>query len=164
MEELNIQWTETKKVLEEIGDKVIAQYQSNLEMNRHMATGKLADVKKIVKFEDYELEVDLELEHYWYWIENGRQPGGHFSRAFIDSISEWIRVKHIVPEVRNGKKAPSVEQLPWAIAGGIIKNGYEPIGHPLQNAIDSLENTFEDRLGEAMATDITNAINAGHFI
>lgn len=159
MKELDIKWTHTEKVLWEVGQKIVEQYRSNLEMNRHIATGKLHDnIDMVVVVGDETIEVDLVLEDYWKWVEEGRNKGG---MPPVSKIKEWIVAKHIVPQVRDGRtKAPTVDQLSWAIAKKIEMNGYQPVGHPLANAVEAIEGDFEAVISQALADDIAEAVQA----
>lgn len=145
-------WANTIRVMEEFGQKVKEQYQKNLEMNRHVASGKLKDnIEVVIIDEPDRLEVALNLEEYWKWVENGRASG---KMPPVSAIEKWITVKKIVPQMRDGKKAPTIQQLSWAIAKSIKNNGTRAIGHPFQNAVDSVMQDFEEALNEAIAMDL----------
>lgn len=154
---LTTDWANTIRVMEEYGERVKEQYRANLEMNRHNATGNLSNnIEVVIINEPDRLEVALNLEHYWKWVENGRAAG---KMPPVKAIEDWIVAKKIVPQVNDVGKVPTIQQLSWAIAKTIEKKGYQPVGHPFQNAVDSLIQEFEAALNNAIMMDLDVDIN-----
>lgn len=149
---LTTDFENTRRVFEEFGEKVKEQYQQNLEANRHTATGNLHDnIEVVIIDEPDRLEIALNLEDYWKWIENGRNKGGF---PPVDAIKKWIEVKQIVPRPGKNGKVPTIDQLSFLIGRKIRDFGYPPVGHPFDNAVQSVFQDFEDALNEALMTDL----------
>ena len=87
-------------------------------------------------------------------MENGRGPG-KFPPP--DKILEWIRIKPIIPDDRGGR-LPTEQQLAFLIGRKIAEQGIEP-GNQLHNAMDDIYPQFEERIDEAIALDINEAID-----
>lgn len=154
MEEL-IKWTNTKRVLEEYAIKLRNRYQDNLIRDNKIATGNLLNsIDYKVQYDDRAIWVELHLEDYYKWVENGRGPG-KFPPP--DKILEWIRIKPIIPDDRGGK-LPTEQQLAYLIGKKIAEQGIEP-GNQLHNAMDDIFPQFEERIDEAIALDINEAID-----
>jgi hypothetical protein len=62
--------------------------------------------------------ISFDLDAYWKYVEYGTKP--HFPP--IRAIEDWIRIKKIIPNSRNGK-IPNTKQLAFAIAKSISKKG-----------------------------------------
>lgn len=166
MEEL-IKWTNLQRVLGEFAVELRNRYQDNLIRDGKIATGNLLNsIDYKVQYDDRAIWVELHLEDYYKWVENGRGPGKY---PPIDKIMEWIRVKPIIPDDRGGK-LPTEHQLAFLIARSIagdspnqseLKNpngGIEP-GYQLRDAQREMMDEFEERIDEAIALDINEAID-----
>lgn len=82
------------------------------------ATGNLQSFPVAVNLYDYHLVISFDLDAYWKYVEYGTKP--HFPP--IRAIEDWIRIKKIIPNSRNGK-IPNTKQLAFAIAKSISKKG-----------------------------------------
>ena len=154
MEEL-IKWTNTQRVLGEFAQELRNRYQDNLIRDGKIATGNLLNsVEYKVQYDDRAIRVELHLEEYYKWVENGRGPG-KFPPP--DKILEWIRIKPIIPDDRGGR-LPTEQQLAFLIGRKIAEQGIEP-GNQLHNAMDDIYPQFEERIDEAIALDINEAID-----
>lgn len=149
-----IKWTRLHKVLEEYGDRFIQLAKDKMGMNQSYATGELADtMETIVEINDDYFKVSIKLLDYWYYLENGTKP--HFPP--LQAIKEWVEVKGITPEERNGYK-PSIEQLPYMIQKSIGKYGTE--AHPFFNENKEIVyKEFENNIIYAIEEDIAEWIN-----
>lgn len=154
MEEL-IKWTNLQRVLGEFAQELRNRYQDNLIRDGKIATGNLLNsVEYKVQYDDRAIWVELHLEEYYKWVENGRGPG-KFPPP--DKILEWIRIKPIIPDDRGGR-LPTEQQLAFLIGRKIAEQGIEP-GNQLHNAMDDIYPQFEERIDEAIALDIDEAID-----
>ena len=154
MEEL-IKLTNTQRVLGEFAQELRNRYQDNLIRDGKIATGNLLNsVEYKVQYDDRAIWVELHLEEYYKWVENGRGPG-KFPPP--DKILEWIRIKPIIPDDRGGR-LPTEQQLAFLIGRKIAEQGIEP-GNQLHNAMDDIYPQFEERIDEAIALDIDEAID-----
>lgn len=153
MEEL-IKWTNTQRALEEYAIKLRNTYQDNLIRDGKIATGNLLNsIDYKVQYNDREIWVELHLEDYYKWVENGRGPG-KFPPP--DKIMEWIRIKPVIPDDRGGR-LPTEQQLAFLIGRKIAEQGIEP-GYQLRDAQREMMDEFEDRIDEAIALDVTEAV------
>lgn len=154
MEEL-IKWTNTQRVLGEFAQELRNRYQDNLIRDGKIATGNLLNSMEYkVQYDDRAIWVELHLEEYYKWVENGRGPG-KFPPP--DKILEWIRIKPIIPDDRGGR-LPTEQQLAFLVGRKIAEHGIEP-GNQLHNAMDDIYPQFEERIDEAIALDIDEAID-----
>ena len=135
MDSLNIEWTHLQEVLESFAAYFKNKLQENMMRNGSNASGTLVNsFRTEVKSGDDSYEVGINLEDYWYYVNNGRGPtksGGN--GGLYEKIKEWIKVKRIVPHVgtiKTGKQAgkqylPTVEQLAYLITRKIHREGYQ---------------------------------------
>lgn len=84
--------------------------------------GKLANFNSVINYDGRLYQLQLMLPPEWKWVEYGRYPGP-VNRIGIESIEQWIKIKGLVPQARNGK-VPSIKSLAFAIAKKIQKVGY----------------------------------------
>ena len=84
--------------------------------------GKLANFDSVINYDGNLYQLQLMLPPEWKWVEYGRYPGP-VNRKGIESIEQWINIKGLVPQARNGK-IPSTKSLAFAIAKKIQKVGY----------------------------------------
>lgn len=156
MEEL-IKWTNLQKVLGEYGEALRNEYQDNLIRDNKIASGKLLNsIEYEVQYDERSIWLQLKMEDYYKWVENGRAPG-RFPPP--DKIMEWIRIKPVIPDDRMGTgKLPTEKQLSFLIGRKIAEQGIEP-GNQLHNAIDNLWGQWEERIDEAIAQDVEEAID-----
>ena len=154
MEEL-IKWTNLQKVLGDFAVELRNRYQDNLIRDNKIATGNLLNsIDYKVQYDDRAIWVELHLEDYYKWVENGRGPG-KFPPP--DKILEWIRIKPIIPDDRGGR-LPTEQQLAYLIGKKIAEQGIEP-GNQLHNAMDDIFPQFEERIDEAIALDVNDAVD-----
>ncbi len=149
-----IKWTRLHKVLEEYGNRFIQLAKDKMGMNKSYATGELADtMETVVEINDEYFKVSIKLQDYWYYVENGTKP--HFPP--LQAIKEWVEVKGITPEERNGY-TPSIEQLPYMIQKSIGKYGTE--AHPFFNENKEIVyKEFENNIIYAIDEDIAEWVN-----
>ena len=103
--------------------------------NGSNASGKLVNsFRTEVKIGEDSYSVGINLEDYWYYVNNGRGPTrGGGNGGLYEKIKEWIRVKKIVPHVgtiKTGKQAgkqylPTINQLAFLITRKIHRKGYK---------------------------------------
>lgn len=150
-----IKFENLQRVLGEFAVELRNRYQDNLIRDGKIATGNLLNsVDYQVQYDDRAIWVELHLEDYYKWVENGRAPG-KFPPP--DKILEWIRIKPIIPDDRGGR-LPTEQQLAYLIGKKIAEQGIEP-GNQLHNAMDDIYPQFEEKIDEAIAQDITDSID-----
>lgn len=97
--------------INEICKMMLQAYKDNLTTMNAVATGSLRDTAF------YEIDADedhftlyFNLNGYWSYLELGSKP--HFPP--VKAIEDWINVKGIVPQARNGR-VPTTRQLAYMI-------------------------------------------------
>ncbi len=118
---LNIEWTSLRKVLEEYGDYFISLARQDLGRNRSYASGTLGDtMTKDVQIYDDHFEVNIILQDYWRFVEEGRRPG-KFPPP--QRIKEWISIKPVNAYPTTNGRVPTVDQLAFLIGRKIATKG-----------------------------------------
>ena len=149
-------WKNTERILNEYAMMVSERYKESLMKNGHIATGELLNsVKYQITIGNKEVSVSLVLDEVWKWVENDCKP--HFPP--IDAILKWVKVKEILPSKTYDGKLPTEKQLAFLIARKISERGTTGT-HDLRDAMNQLNQTFEVRLGEAVAKDIEGALTS----
>lgn len=150
-----LKWDNLRKVLETIGTETVDAYRDNLTRDNKEASGNLIDsVKYKVEYDEKSIWVELSLKDYWKWVENGRKPG-KFPPP--DAIMDWIRIKPVVPDERNGR-LPTEKQLTFLISRKIAEEGIEP-GNQLRDALTDRRKEFEAMIEEAITKDIKEGLD-----
>lgn len=135
--------------LENFAKDLISKYKDNLAANDHIASGNLANnINFNVNMGDNSATIEITLEDYWKYVENGRKSGRF---PPIDNILQWIRVKNILPTEINGK-LPTEKQLAYLIGRKIAEEGTKGT-EDYKQAKDYIESIFIDRLRIALMKD-----------
>lgn len=136
--------------LEEYAQKAEELYKRKLTDKGINASYKLLNsVKTTVKRGDDEFIVTINLEDYWYYVENGRGPGKF---PPIDKILEWIRIKPVIPYSDSRGRLPTEEQLAFLISRKIAEQGTEG-RKVLYETVEELNNYYLPLLQQALDRD-----------
>ena len=101
------------------------------------------------------------MKDYWYYVENGRKAG---KWPPIQNILDWIKIKPVLPRPNAEGKLPTPQQLAFLIARKIGEEGTQGT-QDLRKATDTIWDTFEDRLYEAIDADVDAAfIQIFHYL
>lgn len=161
--------TELQKVLQEYAQEAEALYKSKLTSGEKNASKKLLDsVKGNVVVGESAYEVTLTLEHYWKYVEFGRQgkessplkaypgayPPGKAAFPPMNAILEWIKVKPVVPRPDRNGRIPTQKQLAFLISRKIWNEGIEPFPAVHQTS-EELNEKYRERISAALGHDIT---------
>lgn len=163
----SIEWNNLRRVLQEYGDYFIQLARNDLGANGSNASFALNDsMRTIVNIFDDRMEVDIELEDYWYYVEHGRKAGGF---PPVNKIKEWIIAKPIMPTtmtitrkwtLKDGTKKerkvdimPTVTQLAFAIRHKIGTKGTDPQPFFEKNIEPTYEH-FQDAIAYAIDADL----------
>ena len=120
----NIEWTSLRKVLQEYGDYFIQQARNDLGKNKSYASGKLGDTMTTdVQIYDDHFEVNIILQDYWRYVEEGRRPGKF---PPVNRIKDWIAIKPVHPYPTSSGRLPTVDQLAFLIGRKIARDGITP--------------------------------------
>lgn len=149
-------------VMEEMAIAIRNEYQDNLIRNDRIASGDLLNnIEYEITRGDFTYTIYVKMKDYWYYVENGRKAG---KMPPIDNILNWIRVKPVLPRPNAEGKLPTPQQLAFLIARKIGEEGTEGT-QDLRKATDTIWDTFEDRLYEAIDEDVDAAfIQIFHYL
>ncbi|MBQ2396801.1 MAG: hypothetical protein II304_07215 [Bacteroidales bacterium] len=108
-----------------ITDVFAGELKNTLAEQNIRATGALSNsIKGIVNYDGKWLEISVQLEDYWRYVEKGRKAGKF---PPVDEIMEWVRIKPVIP-VSKGGKVPTTNQLAYLVGRKIANKGTKP--HP----------------------------------
>ena len=149
-------------VMEEMAIAIRNEYQDNLIRNDRIASGDLLNnIEYEITRGDFTYTIYVKMKDYWYYVENGRKAG---KWPPIDYILKWITVKPVLPRPNAEGKLPTPQQLAFLIARKIGEEGTEGT-QDLRKATDTIWDTFEDRLYEAIDEDVDAAfIQIFHYL
>jgi len=149
-------------VMEEMAIAIRNEYQDNLIRNDRIASGDLLNnIEYEVTRGDFTYTIYVKMKDYWYYVENGRKAG---KWPPIDNILNWIKIKPVLPRPNAEGKLPTPQQLAFLIARKIGEEGTEGT-QDLRKATDTIWDTFEDRLYEAIDEDVDAAfIQIFHYL
>ena len=149
-------------VMEEMAIAIRNEYQDNLIRNDRIASGDLLNnIEYEITRGDFTYTIYVKMKDYWYYVENGRKAG---KWPPIDNILNWITVKPVLPRPNAKGKLPTPQQLAFLIARKIGEEGTEGT-QDLRKATDTIWDTFEDRLYEAIDEDVDAAfIQIFHYL
>ena len=148
--------------MEEMAIAIRNEYQDNLIRNDRIASGDLLNnIEYEITRGDFTYTIYVKMKDYWYFVENGRKAG---KMPPIDNILNWIRVKPVLPRPNAKGKLPTPQQLAFLIARKIGEEGTQGT-QDLRKATDTIWDTFEDRLYEAIDEDVDAAfIQIFHYL
>lgn len=149
-------------VMEEMAIAIRNEYQDNLIRNDRIASGNLLNnIEYEVTRGDFTYTIYVKMKDYWYYVENGRKAG---KWPPIQNILDWIKIKPVLPRPNAEGKLPTPQQLAFLIARKIGEEGTEGT-QDLRKATDTIWDTFEDRLYEAIDADVDAAfIQIFHYL
>lgn len=136
--------------LDEYAKKAEELYKRKLTDKGINASYKLLNsVETVVRRNDDTFTVTINLEDYWYYVENGRGPGKF---PPIDKILEWVRIKPVIPYSDSRGRLPTEEQLAFLIARKISREGTEG-RNVLFETVDELNRYYLPLLQKALDDD-----------
>lgn len=149
-----IEFKNLQEALAQYAQAIEDRYKTNLESSGRRATGQLiTSVNTVVVVNENEFAIDLNLEDYWKYVEEGR-GAGKFPPP--DKILEWIRVKPILPTPLANGKLPTEQQLAFLIGRKIANEGFEGT-HDLQHTMEEVD--YEEIIVEALDKDIMGGLD-----
>lgn len=148
-------WEHTNKVLQEYAILVRNKYQDSLIKNDRIATGDLLNnVEYHIKIGEQYLEVSLNLQDYWRFVEWDTKP--HFPP--IDAILKYIEAKPINPREDDKGRLPTPRQLAYLIGRKISEEGTKGT-HDLENTLKEVNALYMDKIEEAVLDDVMEDLN-----
>lgn len=166
-----MEWKNTKLVLDEFGKQFIDAYRSGLDAkNANASKGLYNSLNFEVKIGKQSINLDILLNDYWKYLEYGCKgtetsyPDAYYPAHFppTKAIEEWIKIKPVIPEQRNGK-LPTQKQLAFLIARSINRKGIEP-RFIFRDAVDDIWEQLKDALNEAIEKDVENNIKEINYL
>jgi hypothetical protein len=169
-----LELTELQQVLREYAKDAREIYKYQISLGGKNASRKLTDtIKSNVVVGEQEYEVTLTLEHYWKYVEFGRQgkdssplkaypgayPPGKAAFPPVKAILDWISVKPILPrpDDEGNMQRLRPKSLAFLIGRKIQQHGIEP--HPaLHRTIEELDKIYHEKLSAALGHDVSNYI------
>lgn len=149
-----IEFRHLQEALAQYAQAIADKYKTNLESSGRRATGQLiTSVNTVVVVNENEFAIDLNLEDYWKYVEEGR-GAGKFPPP--DKILEWIRVKPILPTPLANGKLPTEQQLAFLIGRKIANEGFQGT-HDLQHTMEEVD--YEEIIVEALDKDIMGGLD-----
>lgn len=149
-----IEFKNLQEALAQYAQAIADKYKTNLESSGRRATGQLiTSVNTVVVVNENEFAIDLNLEDYWKYVEEGR-GAGKFPPP--DKILEWIRVKPILPTPLANGKLPTEQQLAFLIGRKIANEGFQGT-HDLQHTMEEVD--YEEIIVEALDKDIMGGLD-----
>lgn len=148
-----IEFKNLQEALAQYAQAIADKYKTNLESSGRRATGQLiTSVNTVVVVNENEFAIDLNLEDYWKYVEEGTSP--HFPP--VSKILEWLKVKQILPTPMANGKLPTEQQLAWMIAKKIDRVGTEG-SNDLEHTMEEVD--YEAIIEEALDKDILGCLD-----
>ena len=166
-----MEWKNTKLVLDEFGKQFIDAYRAGLDKkNANASKGLYNSLNFEVKIGKQSISLDILLNDYWKYLEYGCKgtetsyPDAYYPAHFppTKAIEEWIKIKPVTPEQRNGK-LPTQKQLAFLIARSINRKGIEP-RFIFRDSVDDVWEQLKDALNEAIEKDVENNIKEINYL
>jgi hypothetical protein len=148
-----IEFKHLQEALGQYSQAIADQYKQNLENSGRRASGQLiSSVNTKVTVNDLVFEIELQLEDYWKYVEEGTRP--HFPP--VSKILEWVKVKQILPTPMANGKLPTEQQLAWMIAKKIDRVGTEG-SNDLEHTMEEVD--YNAIIEEALDADILGCLD-----
>lgn len=149
-----IEFKNLQETLAHYAQAIADQYKTNLENSGRRASGNLiTSVNTKVDVDGTLFEIELQLEEYWKYVEEGRGAGGF---PPVSKILEWIRVKPILPYPDRNGKLPTENQLAFLIGRKIANEGFEG-SNDLENTMEEVD--YEEIITDALDKDIMGGLD-----
>lgn len=149
-----VEFKHLQEALAQYAQAITDRYKQNLESSGRRASGELiSSVNSKVTVNGNEYAIELNLEDYWYYVENGR-GAGKFPPP--DKILQWIKVKPILPTPMSNGKLPTEKQLAFLIGRKIANEGFEGT-HDLDNTMKEVD--YEQIIQDALDMDMMEYVD-----
>lgn len=150
-----MEFKNTLSTLNDFGKFLVEEYKDRLILNDVNASDVLYNsVKFNVENNGKTFEVQVTLEDYWKYVENGRKAG---KWPPINAIQKWVEIKPVLPRPMANGKLPTTQQLAFLIARKIGLEGIKP--RPLlQQSVNEVWEVIKEHLEEALAKDLEKEI------
>lgn len=185
----NIKFSNIEEVLIVFANRIALQAEKNLRSNKlgrdSNASGSLSESIRVtpVSFMGGEYSIEINMNKYWRWVENGRGPG---KKPPVRDIIEWIKNKQLrlddkgttargykregtlisasKKKVKLGNKKVSIlEATAYKIASKIAKRGTQATNF-LSDAVDDYKDELVKEMAKALKRDVVTIINTSQRI
>lgn len=100
--------------------------------------------------------IAVNLEDYWYYVENGRRAGSRFPP--LDDIRHWVQIKPVPPVEDYTGRIPTEDQLVYLIGRKIQRDGIDPYPFMEQSIDEALERFYTDAV-KSLEDDVVLQLN-----
>ena len=148
-------WEKTYEVLKEYAIELRNTLQDSYITDDRIATGDLLNsVEYIIEKDDRQIEVSLQLEEWWKYVEEDTKP--HFPPP--DAMLNYIKAKPILPKPDRNGKLPTPNQLAYLIGRKISEVGTTGT-HNVRDTVRLINERYEEKIGKAISEDINNELD-----
>ena len=148
-------WEKTYEVLKEYAIELRNTLQDSYITDDRIATGDLLNsVEYIIEKDDRQIEVSLQLEEWWKYVEEDTKP--HFPPP--DTMLNYIKAKPILPKPDKNGKLPTPNQLAYLIGRKISEVGTTGT-HNVRDTVRLMNERYEEKIGQAISEDINNELD-----
>lgn len=148
-------WEKTYEVLKEYAIELRNTLQDSYITDDRIATGDLLNsVEYIIEKDDRQIEVSLQLEEWWKYVEEDTKP--HFPPP--DAMLNYIKAKPILPKPDSNGKLPTPNQLAYLIGRKISEVGTTGT-HNVRDTVRLINERYEEKIGQAISEDINNELD-----
>ena len=148
-------WEKTYEVLKEYAIELRNTLQDSYITDDRIATGDLLNsVEYIIEKDDRQIEVSLQLEEWWKYVEEDTKP--HFPPP--DAMLNYIKAKPILPKPDRNGKLPTPNQLAYLIGRKISEVGTTGT-HNVRDTVRLMNERYEEKIGQAISEDINNELD-----
>ena len=148
-------WEKTYEVLKEYAIELRNTLQDSYITDDRIATGDLLNsVEYIIEKDDRQIEVSLQLEEWWKYVEEGTKP--HFPPPY--AMLNYIKAKPILPKPDRNGKLPTPNQLAYLIGRKISEVGTTGT-HNVRDTVRLMNERYEEKIGQAISEDINNELD-----
>lgn len=148
-------WEKTYEVLKEYAIELRNTLQDSYITDDRIATGDLLNsVEYIIEKDDRQIEVSLQLEEWWKYVEYDTKP--HFPPP--DAMLNYIKAKPILPRQDRNGKLPTPNQLAYLIGRKISEVGTTGT-HNVRDTVRLINERYEEKIGQAISEDINNELD-----
>lgn len=148
-------WEKTYEVLKDYAIELRNTLQDSYINDDRIATGDLLNsVEYIIEKDNRQIEVSLQLEEWWKYVEEDTKP--HFPPP--DAMLNYIKAKPILPKPDNNGKLPTPNQLAYLIGRKISEVGTTGT-HNVRDTVRLINERYEEKIGQAISEDINNELD-----
>ena len=148
-------WEKTYEVLKEYAIELRNTLQDSYITDDRIATGDLLNsVEYIIEKDDRQIEVSLQLEEWWKYVEEDTKP--HFPPP--DAMLNYIKAKPVLPKPDRNGKLPTPNQLAYLIGRKISEVGTTGT-HNVRDTVRLMNERYEEKIGQAISEDINNELD-----